>query len=150
MKARFALVALVVACGAPDLSPEDRSALDSVEVAWVQAGLPDPEDCFDRVVVKRHDDYDDFKAECRNPFATVDDPRVLIGCTTSAFSKVPWRGIQYTAHIAPGNPDEYRTVQHEGCHILEMCTGLHDDGDPLHADTRVWDGGVCSPAKAAR
>jgi len=28
---------------------------------------------------------------------------------------------------------------HESLHVLARCTRLHDDGDPMHTDVRLWD-----------
>ncbi len=119
-------------------NPDDARAARAVESAWSESGLPPTGDCMDRVTIVRHREYAEFKEACRNVFARTADTRVLTGCSTWGFSAIPWRDVQYVAHIAPGNTHEYTTVIHEGVHILAQCTGLVADADPLHRDARLW------------
>lgn len=138
MRLTLALLFFLSACvHAPNTA--DRAAIESSGRAWRASQLPPAGDCLSNVVeVKRHSDYAEFKDACHNPFAFSSDPRTLTGCATSGFSHVPWKAVQYTLHIAPGNPHEMSTVRHEACHVLVMCTNLHPNGDALHTDTRVW------------
>lgn len=140
------LLALTACVRPPAAGTADRRALDSVVPAWRSAGLPGPTDCLQRTDIERHSNYDEFKAACKNPFATTGDPRTLTGCTTSGFSKIPWQDNVYTIHIAPNNPHEFTTLQHEGCHVMVFCSNLHSNGDALHTDSRIWirAGGVTS------
>ncbi len=151
-KASLAAFLTLLSCSSSSPPSADRLELESVERAWVEAGdLPDPEDCIVRTRVSRHDDYGEFKASCRDPFSRSADPRTLTGCMTWQFSKLPWRDVFYTVHIAPGNTHEASTIRHEACHVLLMCTGLKANGDPFHSHPRVWAqaGGATSVQAAA-
>jgi len=126
----LAMLAFLVACSSPRSISADRAALRAVEVAWVDTeGLPDPEDCLDRTYIVRHETEAEFKAECRTS---------PTGCTTRAFSRVPFRDVEFTVHIAPSNPHVVSTLRHEACHVLIWCTYLRPHGDYLHTDKRIW------------
>jgi len=141
MPARLAALAVLLSTcpGAPPAGSSDGRALQSVDGAWRStAGLPDTGACLESASTRRHSDYAEFKASCRNPFSRTPDERVLTGCTTWGFSSVPWHDNYYTIHIAPENTHEHSTVQHESIHVLVICTNLHPNGDALHTDPRLW------------
>lgn len=140
MRLALALLCLVGACARPVPTAADRKLIDATLSAWRAVGLPAPPNhCLDRLELVRDTDYAYFRESCRNPFGDKSDQRVLRGCTTSGFSRRPWvRGRIYEIRIAPGNTQEHRTIVHETCHVLLMCTKVDVTGDPYHTNVRVW------------
>ena len=147
---RWALVLLCACTGSPGAGTADGRALREVGQAWDAAdGLPRVGPCLDHVEIVRHAGYDEFKTACASPFAAHADPRVLVGCTTDGMSANPWQSTNnYYVRIAPLNMHEHETIQHEACHVIIMCTGLHPDGDPHHTDPRVWASGGADSVQA--
>lgn len=131
MLTRLALaVSLLAACSGSDEPDIDRLELEAVERAWLDTpGLPDPEGCLERTYVVRHPAEADFKAQCRTS---------PTGCTTRAFSRVPFRDVVFEVHISPSNPHVASTLRHEACHVLIWCTYLRPHGDYMHTDPRIW------------
>ena len=130
---RFApLLLLLCACprGVPDGSP-DRKALDAVEDAWHDAGLPDLDDCLDDVTVARHKTKSTYVHACSNLHPG------LFGEQAAASHACLLNKPNVTEiHIAPDYHANLSLVQHEGLHAAYRCAYGHTDR--WHLDARVW------------
>jgi hypothetical protein len=137
--------ALLAAGCRKELSQPDRGDIVASRRAWVAARLPEIKaECLDNLRITRESDYATFRKKCANPFVQDTDTRILTGCTSRGFSRVPFEGVQYTIYIAPDNPHERSTIRHEALHVFLMCAGLDivdNNGDALHTNPAIWKSG---------
>jgi hypothetical protein len=135
------IVLLLLSC-ISNIQTVDQRALDVTKKVWISYGMPKiPTNCFDSVSIIRYTNYNKFEANCQNPFANKNSFGKLTGCSVRVFPIIPWKTIKYEIHIAPENPHEFTTIQHETLHILINCTNLHPNADSLHKDLKIWKAG---------
>ncbi len=135
---KIIILVVLFGCTKP-LQSNDSNAISIVKDTWQNSSMPKVDyECLKTIKIERHNDYTEFKNQCKNPFSTKDDTRQLTGCTSSGFSPVPFKGREYKIHIAPKNNHELTTIQHETLHIIIICNDLHYNGDALHTDEKIW------------